>query len=896
MYLIITIKDNCSLLVSNRFHSKLVKAITHNTIASVIDVLQDHSNVYEHFTLDVCNSAFVISHDCHMIQVDDQIDSIFHMSHVTLAVFPSPITTRALSMMFSEFVANTTPDVTSQLANTPSCIKRKSIPIQLHLKPTSSIQDVTVYLANIDSVVGVLKNVKVIKWLQSKMTSEEFSSLLASTWKLLTHQEAKGILHVFKVNDLKHLPFNAAEFQDVLKATIGAQVAKDLIDFANTSNLFITGGIMNKLLNDSTVSDDCSVDVLYVNTFPIGFMFVDNSYISFAKLIKAYTRPYNERANVIIHITVTCALTCDVPYARMEHQEPLHLTDTNYAESKYHFSMNPDYIKPQNNSSILKAYQELVKQYGPFNLPKITMNCNYKIKVLMNMIIDSVTRRIIRTFSNTQHIHELNATHRLSIQFITSNTTKIAYNTHAQVTINTDEANQPVTIRFVNIKNTDNTNNNCFLSAINHINTSDHYKSKAFWNHGQVYATPSALTFQSTPSSTQPMPHTNWVHRLGYNIIVNILFSLPTIKHVMSACIALGIKLHVFDLARLLQRKINELYREDTPTNPIIDVANTPMSHASLDIWRDTYTHRDFLIKLVARNALSPIDFFPRQGLITMLNTCSRYTIDCQPKYMPIDYDPKYKNMVANSYSFDTAQIYLDDQDHTCISFKPNKLSVRRKLGKMMYELAISIQDGVPIIQLTKHQSWTLRYDRSIYRPMNQLDYNMYYDWTCLSALVTCSSIRSFEYLKYELGNDTSNTHYTYKIQVKSGVIVISYPKNDLNVLNCSIIKINDGNVSNTRVYQYALGNKNLYPVYLDYIVESGFYDFTLVTNMKSHNFEFDPCVASHAQDYHDNKLTKPLMLNYIIINLIKYYERHGTVPLELCELTLVGKTDADKC
>lgn len=896
MYLIITIKDDCSLLVSNRFYSKLAKAIIHNTIASVIDVLQDHSNVYEHFTLDVCNSAFVISHGCRMIQVDDQLDSIFHVSHVTLAVFPSPITTRTMSMIFSEFIANTTPSVTSHLANTPSCIKLKSIPIQLHLKPTSSVQDVTAYLANIDSAVSVLKNAKVIKWLQSKMTSEEFSSLLASTWKLLTRQEAKGIIHVFKFNELKHLPLlNGSELQDTLKAMIGAQVAKDLMNFANASNLFITGGIMNKLLNDLTVSDDCSVDVLYVNNCPISITQVDHSYILFASLIKAYIRPYDEQVSVINYITVTCALTCDVPCAQVKYQEPLHIKDTNYAESIRGLIKNSSYIKTQSTCNLIQAYQELVKRYDSTNDSKITTNDNYKSKVLMNMIIDLVTRYIIRFFSKMQWIHKLDATHRLNIRFITGNTTKITYDTHAQVTINTNEASQPVTIKFINIKNTAN---NCFLSAINYINTSDRYKPKALWHHGQVYVTSGALTFQSTSSSIQPMTHTNWVHRLGYNIIVNIIFSLPTIKHIMRACIALSFKLHVVDLAKLLQRKINELYWQDVPVHSFVDVTKAPISHASLDIWRDTYTHHDFLVKLVAHNALSPIDFFPRQALIMMLNTCSRYTIDCQPNRVSLDYDFKHSNMVVNSYYFNASGINIDDQDHTCISFNLNKLSVCRKLGKMVYELTLSIQDNIQLIQLTKCQLRVLKYDLGTHRPMNEHEWLVWHAWTCLSTLVTCS-LGSFKCLKYKLGDDTCETHYTYKIKVRSDVIVISYFKDEPSVLTCAITKLNDDNT--TRVYQYALGSKDLDPVYLNYIVDHVSHEFQLVATKKSHNFEFNPCVASHAQDYYDNKLTKPLMLNFIIINLIKHYEQYEMLPMFLCGLTLVAddvcdKTDVGKC
>lgn len=881
---IITIKDNCSPHVSNRFHAKLIKAITNpNSATFTSAILQDHSNVYEQFTIDPSNRLFAINQGCHMIQVDSSFGLI--TNQIPIAVFPNPTTTRQFATSFLAFITTQEiVDITPLETHQHSIVKHKPIPLELP-KLASSKQTILACLTNIDTAVSVLKNANITKWLRSNTTPAEFKSVIGGTWQRLIDHQVRGLIHVFKFNDLKHITRVSRtedELHQVFKDTLGSQVAQDLLTLASTfTNIFITGGIMNRLMlpHDTAQLDN--------NSNNIDLLYVEDNHFKFAKLVSLAKFFVMNRGvcRMTNRVTVTCILPCDVPHVKVKYIEPIRINVDDVTRSEYQFKKNPNYTEPTSNSDLRKAFDDVFKRYDPFNYDKAQHGEYCETQVTMLHIVTVATRYGIGLFGLMDTIHQF------EIRFVTKPNTACQFSCVVQVEIGTvaNSPNSTSTIRFVSVNNTANDR---FHSAVSHISNSKSRKPKALYHNGCVYVTPSAVAaprLTSYPSQHQSVPSTNWATRLGYNIIIRILFGIPTVRHIMVAYKALGIELRTLDLARLLQRRINELYQGSHSSQLIVDTCNIPIAnHNSLHIWRGHYTRQDFLVKLASCNTASPIDFIPRQALVTMLDSCSHYVAKTKTTTFTVSNTNKYAKMTPYRSHFETHELVISDLDTTCISFKNNEIAVSRKLGRTLYQLKLSVQNGIPIIQLIKSQFLAMKYNSSIHTPMNKKQLGWYRKWTCLVAHVTSgNSHKGFKHLKYKLNGEASEAHYTCKVQVNSSAIVISCPKGNVDVLDCSIIKLNDDSVRSTHVHQYLLGNKDIYFANRDYTIDYKPRRFILKDNIVSNNFEYNTRVEDQAQTYTRNTLPPSLMLNYFLINLIKYYEAHDSLPLGLCELVL---------
>lgn len=409
-------------------------------------------------------------------------------------------------------------------------------------------------------------------------------------------------------------------------------------------------------------------------------------------------------------------------------------------------------------------------------------------------------------------------------------------------------------VRFVSVRDVAN---DLLKSAVNHLAVSN--GSKSFYHDGQVHVTSNVVSAVLPTRSVHhvSMSHITWVHRLGYNITTCILFHLEQVHHIMPVCKALDFNLRALDIARLLQRKINDRY-----AYLAIDVSNTPStSHPSLNIWRDKYSCADFIIKLVTCNMSSSIDFFPRQSLMLMLDSCH--------------YNPN--------------QIKIADDNNLQIVFQSTSIIVHRKINMTLHKLKLATRHGIPIIQVSKSQLLVHKFKPKYDYTTNTLTLGQHPRClyrTCLVAHVTSNnSNRGFKHLKYKLGTEASDIHYTCKIQVNSDVIVISCPKNESDVFDVTVTQANT-----TNRYQYMLGNKS-FLADRDYIIEQhNPRSFDLKDRVRIHNFEYVADVTSLKQGYDDNVLIQSLMLNYWIANLIEYYEQYGMLPMFLCDTILVNK------
>ncbi|CAI2358674.1 Hypothetical protein MVR_LOCUS381 [uncultured virus] len=883
-FIVIIIQDNRTPSQANRFHSKLCKFIPNP--CNIAITLEDHSNIYDHLIIDQSNHAFFANMNCRMIQANEHLSMILRVAFGTVVVLPSPTTRQQFGTMFAEFIrkqgtASHSSSHTSGLVNTSSSykctIKHPFIPIHCNIKTTTT-QEAKAYLSNIDTASSILCNIQVMNWLRSKVPVTAFNSMLIQAWALLATHESQPLIHVFKVNDLKHLHLWSETMDDDwllarFKGLIGDGAAIRLLNLANSSkNVVISGDVMTQLLTPTIPSSPscATIDVLCVG----------DNYDAFVKLARSYVDRTLDIDRVTNQITMTCVLPYHMPYTQVHYQHGLRLcslgTNEFNRKSKPICTKNPRYTNTyQDHKDLLTAQRDVCLQCDPLTFDNIKTFNNCKVKTIMRKIIKLLTNYVLYIFVRIDMVQQL------VIRFVT----KDDDSDHGQPIVDDDTAKELTcvvhlksnvilnssthdhVVRFVSVSDVAN---DPLKSAVNHLVVSN--GSKSFYHDGQVHVTSSVVSaVLPTRSVHHPsVSHMTWVQRLGYSIVTCILFHLEQVHHIVSVCKALDFNLRTLDIARLLQRKINDRY-----AYLAIDVSNTPStSHPSLNIWRDKYSCTDFIIKLVTRNMSSSIDFFPRQSLMLMLD----------------------------SYHYKPNQIKISDDNNLQIVFQSTSIIVHRKINMTLYKLKLAARHGIPIIQVDKSQVLVHKLKPKYDYATNTLTLGQHPRClyrTCLVAHVTSgNSDRGFKHLKYKLGTEASNIHYTCKIQVNSDIIVISCPKNDSGVISINCPK-NDPDVfdvtvtqaNTTNRYQYMLGNKSAYLVDRDYIIDQHEpRSFGLKDRVRIHNFDYVADVASLKQGYDDGILARLLMLNYWVANLIGYYEKYEMLPVFLCDTILVNK------